>query len=98
MPNINISDLKLENITEINSHNLEQNNSENHFQERLKYLISSFELELTVSQEKALTKLWQFIHSPNQFFLLAGYAGTGKSTIVFAVIKELLRLGKRVAM
>ncbi len=98
MHNINISDLKLENITEINSHNLEQIKPEINFQERLKDLISSFELELTASQQKALTKLWQFIHSPNQFFLLAGYAGTGKSTIVFAVIKELLRLGKRVAI
>ena len=98
MHNINISDLKLENITEINSHNLEQIKPEINFQERLKYLISSFELELTASQQKALTNLWQFIHSPNQFFLLVGYAGTGKSTIVFAVIKELLRLGKRVAI
>jgi len=70
MHNINISDLKLENITEINSHNLEQIKPDLNFQERLKYLISSFELELTASQQKALTKLWQFIHSPNQFFLL----------------------------
>ena len=29
---------------------------------------------------------------------MAGYAGTGKSTIVFAVIKELVRLGKRIAI
>ncbi len=75
-----------------------ENNPDIRFQNQLQSLISSFELKLTASQQKAITKLWQFIHSPNHFFLLAGYAGTGKSTIVFAVIKELVRLGKRVAI
>ncbi len=75
-----------------------ENNPDIRFQNQLQSLISSFELKLTASQQKAITQLWQFIHSPNHFFLLAGYAGTGKSTIVFAVIKELVRLGKRVAI
>ncbi len=81
-----------------NYDNLESNNLSFQLQVRLESLILSFELELTASQQKAITKLWQFIHSPDHFFLLAGYAGTGKSTIVFAVIKELVRLGRRVAI
>jgi exodeoxyribonuclease-5 len=67
-------------------------------QKQLQRLICSFDLKLTQTQRKALTKLWQFIYSPARFFLLADYAGTGKSTIVFAVIKELMRLGKRVVI
>lgn len=94
MHNINLTEVP----TVYNPDNLESNNLSFQLQERLESLISSFELELTVSQQKAITKLWQFIHSPDHFFLLAGYAGTGKSTIVFAVIKELVRLGKRVAL
>ena len=78
--------------------NLDRHSLEIKFQERLQHLISSFELELTTDQQRATTKLWQFIHSTNHSFLLAGYAGTGKSTIVFAVIKELVRLGKRIAI
>lgn len=78
--------------------NLDRHSLEIKFQERLQHLISSFELELTTDQQRAITKLWQFIHSTNHFFLLAGYAGTGKSTIVFAVIKELVRLGKRIVI
>ena len=78
--------------------NLDPNNLEDKLQDKLQHIISSFELELTQSQQKALTKLWQFVHSSEHFFLLAGYAGTGKSTIVFAVIKELVRLGKRIAI
>ena len=90
MSNINLTNSPQTIVTE--------NNPDIKFQNQLQSLISSFELELTASQQKAITKLWQFIHSPNHFFLLAGYAGTGKSTIVFAVIKELVRLGKRVAI
>lgn len=94
MHNINLTEVP----TVSNHNNLESNNLSFQLQERLQFLILSFELKLTASQQKAITKLWQFIHSPNHFFLLAGYAGTGKSTIVFAVIKELVRLGKRVAI
>lgn len=32
------------------------------------------------------------------FFLLGGYAGTGKSSIIFAFIRELLSKGKRIAL
>ncbi len=94
MHNINLTEVP----TVSDRNNLESNNLSFQLQERLESLISSFELELTASQQKAITKLWQFIHSSEHFFLLAGYAGTGKSTIVFAVIKELVRLGKRVAL
>ncbi len=78
--------------------NLDRHTIDIKFQERLQYLISSFVFELTTDQQRAITKLWQFVHSSEHFFLLAGYAGTGKSTIVFAVIKELVRLGKRIAI
>lgn len=94
MENINLTELP----TVIKNDELNQNSSDIQFNKQLQSLISSFELELTINQQKALTKLWQFIHSSNHLFLLTGYAGTGKSTIVFAVIKELIRLGKRVTI
>ena len=48
--------------------NLDPNNLEDKLQDKLQHIISSFELELTQSQQKALTKLWQFIHSSEHFF------------------------------
>ena len=90
--------IKAQPIATPTDNNLDRNTSEDKLQDKLQHIISSFVLELTASQQKALTKLWQFVHSSEHFFLLAGYAGTGKSTIVFAVIKELVRLGKRVAI
>lgn len=85
-------------ITTPTDNNLDSNTLEDKLLDKLQHIISSFELELTQSQQKALTKLWQFVHYSEHFFLLAGYAGTGKSTIVFAVIKELVRLGKRIVI
>ncbi len=67
MSNINLTNSPQTIVTE--------NNPDIKFQNQLQSLISSFELKLTASQQKAITKLWQFIHSPNHFFLLAGYAG-----------------------
>ena len=53
----------------------------------------------TEQQAEALTQLEQFINNEAQtHFLLGGYAGTGKSSIIFAVVKELLNQGKRVAL
>ncbi len=96
MYNTNTTESQTVNIS--TNSNVNQNVLNVELQNKLKYLVSSFELKLTQNQQKALTNVWQFIHSSEHFFLLAGYAGTGKSTIVFAVIKELVRLGKRVAL
>jgi len=64
----------------------------------LQDIFSHFCFPLTSQQEKALCQLWAFLHSDEIFFLLSGYAGTGKSSIIFAAIKELMRQGKRVVL
>lgn len=66
--------------------------------ESLNRILNNLPFTLTKEQEIALTKEWQFLNSNETFFLIKGYAGTGKSTIIFAAIKELLRLGKRVVL
>lgn len=52
----------------------------------------------TPQQSKAIQQLKEFLISSNTFFLLCGYAGTGKSTIIIQFIKELLQQGKRIAL
>ena len=59
---------------------------------------SYFPFTLTRQQQKALHLLGEFLNSPETFFLLGGYAGTGKSTIVFALVKKLINARKRVAL
>ncbi|MDZ7960183.1 MAG: AAA family ATPase [Aulosira sp. DedQUE10] len=59
-----------------------------------------FPFQLTQQQQKALDAMWTFIQ-PNvvsALFLLVGYAGTGKSTIVFQLAKVLVATGKRVVL
>jgi exodeoxyribonuclease-5 len=50
------------------------------------------------NQLSALEKLDNFINSESTFFLLAGYAGTGKSTVIFTFIKRLIQARKRVVV
>ncbi|MEA5468687.1 ATP-dependent DNA helicase, partial [Spirulina sp. 06S082] len=57
-----------------------------------------FPFSLKRPQKKALRKLWAFLDDSEPFFLLGGYAGTGKSTIIFAAIRELIDRGKRVVL
>ncbi|MCC5631966.1 AAA family ATPase [Nostoc sphaeroides CHAB 2801] len=60
----------------------------------------SFPFQLTQQQQKALDAMWTFIQPTmmTALFLLVGYAGTGKSTIVFQLIKVLVAAGKRVVL
>ena len=54
---------------------------------------------LTNQQEQALQTLWRFLSAAaDHVFLLAGYAGTGKSTIVFQLVRLLREQGKRVVL
>ena len=55
-------------------------------------------ITLTSQQAKAIFKLVEFIDSPERAFGLYGYAGVGKSTCIFELIKILQERGKRIAM
>lgn len=46
-------------------------------------------ITLTKGQEKAIKKAKKWWHSTEQVFKIQGYAGTGKTTIVFALIEQL---------
>ena len=45
------------------------------------------------SQKKALILFEEFLNSENKFFIIKGYAGTGKTTLLMAFIKLLLDRG-----
>lgn len=64
----------------------------------LKRLVNHLAFTPTPQQINALTKLSGFLHNDAPLFLLAGCAGTGKSSVVFALIKELIAQGKQVAL
>jgi energy-coupling factor transporter ATP-binding protein EcfA2 len=53
---------------------------------------------LKPQQQQTLDKLRTFASSTESFFLLCGYAGTGKSTLIFLLIKELLAQSKRIVL
>lgn len=61
-----------------------------------KQLLLDFSFEPTNQQDRALDKLSDFIVSKDkeQIFLLKGYAGTGKTTIISAIVKSLWRVKK----
>lgn len=56
-----------------------------------KILLQSFPFEVTSGQRTLFTKLSEFILNLNsdQIFVLKGYAGTGKTTIVHSLVKSL---------
>ena len=60
--------------------------------------LTQFPFTLKPQQQQAIDKLRSFLTTTESFFLLCGYAGTGKSTIVFQIIKELLSQSKRIAL
>jgi exodeoxyribonuclease-5 len=64
----------------------------------IKGIINHFAFTPTPEQITALSKLNSFLQSNDSFFLLGGYAGTGKSSVIFAVIKELILQSKRVGL
>ena len=49
-----------------------------------------FDFELKPQQQKAFSALWNFIESKSdKVFILKGYAGTGKTTLMSGLIKRL---------
>lgn len=47
------------------------------------------DITLTDQQNKAFNLIKDFIKSPNKVFILSGYAGTGKSTIISKIFEEI---------
>ena len=64
----------------------------------LKRFKQHFDFPLTKQQNTALGRLDNFLYSQETLFVLAGYAGTGKSSIIFAIVKKLIKDLKRVAL
>ncbi|MFC2109235.1 ATP-dependent RecD-like DNA helicase [Bacteroidota bacterium] len=62
-----------------------------------KELVKSFPFEPTESQNILLLKLSDFIfdNEKSALFLLKGYAGTGKTTIISTVVNNLWKIGKK---
>ena len=60
-------------------------------------LIHNLQQKPTKLQEKALKMLSNFVEDINErgIFLLKGYAGTGKTTLVSSLVKSLLPMGKK---
>lgn len=51
-------------------------------------------IQLTTSQENVLKQILAFVDSPDRVFILKGYAGTGKTTLMKFLIKELTERNK----
>ena len=66
----------------------------------LRNIQQSLPFELTKAQEEVIRRMCAFIFNPRPYaaYVLRGYAGTGKTTIVSAVIKMLRRLGRDVVL
>lgn len=60
-------------------------------------LLDSLRFEPTISQKKALEEFTRFLsaESPKKFFVLKGYAGTGKTSLIQALIQTLQQLGRQ---
>ena len=69
-----------------------------------KYLVSqiksNFPFNPTPQQENSLEKISDFLLSEDdrKIFLLCGYAGTGKTTLVSALVRTLQQLGRKCAL
>ena len=69
-----------------------------------KYLASqiktNFPFNATSQQEKSLDLISDFIISGNdkKIFLLCGYAGTGKTTLVSALVRTMEQLGRKTVL
>lgn len=59
-------------------------------------ILQNFGLKPTTDQEKVIESLCQFILSPdaNSIFLLRGFAGTGKTSLVSALVKTIKQLDR----
>ncbi|MBR4294634.1 MAG: AAA family ATPase [Bacteroidaceae bacterium] len=58
---------------------------------------TNFPFHPTVEQENSIEKLSEFILSPDDraVFVLCGYAGTGKTTLVSALVRTLTALQRK---
>ena len=57
--------------------------------------VESTTLQLYPQQQQALDAICEFIESDSQVFILKGYAGTGKTTMINALLGELAKRGKK---
>ena len=66
----------------------------------IQYLIKKFPFDPTSQQLEVIKQLSNFIEnsSSNSLFLLKGYAGTGKTTIISSLINSLWSVGKKVVL
>ena len=66
----------------------------NYLEQQIK---ANFSYKPTFEQEKAVKKLAQFLFCPqnDEVFLLKGYAGTGKTSLVGALVKTLYQLEQK---
>lgn len=60
-------------------------------------LLDSLNFEPTLSQKKALEEITRFLvaDNPKKFFVLKGYAGTGKTSLIKALIQTLHSIGNQ---
>jgi len=59
-------------------------------------LLETFPYEITSSQQKLLLQLTDFLFSKQKaIFLLKGYAGTGKTTVVSSLVKNLWKINRK---
>ena len=58
-------------------------------------IYAKISFETTISQKKVVEKLSEWLSSPDysQIFVLNGYAGTGKTTLISAVVEVLADMG-----
>ncbi|MDG1189884.1 MAG: AAA family ATPase, partial [Flavobacteriales bacterium] len=63
-------------------------------------LIKNFKHELTTQQSEVVDQLSEFVEesNSNSLFLLKGYAGTGKTTLISSLINSLWSVGKKVVL
>lgn len=66
----------------------------------LKSIEKSLPFELTEAQKEAVKRLAAFIFNPQPYsaYILRGYAGTGKTTVTAAVIRQLHKLGRETVL
>lgn len=55
-------------------------------------------IQLHPQQQQALDAICDFLNSENEIFILKGYAGTGKTTMIKAMLPKLHNLGKQTTL
>jgi energy-coupling factor transporter ATP-binding protein EcfA2 len=61
-------------------------------------MLTETKFQLTQDQEHALLKIQAFIQSDSQAFILCGYAGTGKTTLLRLLNEQLREIGRQVTL